>query len=46
MIHLPSLEALMDSIDREPEPRLKRRPAQRNTGRGERDEILKLIRRA
>ncbi len=46
MIYLPSLEALMDGIDREPAPKLKRRPAQRNAGRGERDEILKLIRRA
>ncbi len=46
MIYLPSLEALMDGIDREPAPKLKRRPAQRNAGRGERDEILRLIRRA
>lgn len=46
MIYLPSLEALLDGIGREPVPKLKRRPAQRNAGRGERDEILKLIRRA
>ncbi|HYO64579.1 MAG TPA: hypothetical protein VEU33_00745 [Archangium sp.] len=46
MVHLSSLEALMDGIDREPAPKLKRHPAQRNTGRGERDAILKLIRRA
>jgi predicted DNA-binding transcriptional regulator AlpA len=54
MIYLPSLEALIEGIDREPAPKLqrepapklKRRPAQRNAGRGERDEILKLIRRA
>jgi hypothetical protein len=46
MIYLPSLEALMAGIDREPAPKLKRRPAQRNAGRGEKDEILKLIRRA
>lgn len=46
MIYLPSLQALMDGIDRKPAPKLKRRPAQRNAGRGERDEILKLIRRA
>ncbi len=46
MIHLPSLEALMDGIDCEPAPKLKRRPAQRNAGRGEKDAILKLIRRA
>jgi hypothetical protein len=46
MIYLPSLEALMDGIDREPSPKLKRRPTQHNAGRGERDEILKLIRRA
>ena len=46
MIHLPSLEAFVDGIDREPAPKLKRSPAQRNTGRGEKDEILKLIRRA
>jgi hypothetical protein len=46
MIHLPSLEALMDGIDREPAPKLKRRPAQHNAGRGEKDAILKLIRRA
>ena len=54
MIDLPSLEALIDGIarepapklKREPAPKLKRRPAQRNTGRGERDAILKLIRRA
>ncbi|HEX5753720.1 MAG TPA: hypothetical protein VFZ09_46455 [Archangium sp.] len=54
MIDLPSLEALIDGIDREPAPKLKRepapmlkrRPAQSNAGRGERDEILKLIRRA
>lgn len=44
----------MDGIDREPSPKLKREPSpklkrhltQRNAGRGERDEILKLIRRA
>jgi hypothetical protein len=54
MIDLPSLEALIDGIarepvptrKREPAPKLKRRPAQRNAGRGEKDEILKLIRRA
>ncbi|WP_073561338.1 hypothetical protein [Archangium sp. Cb G35] len=54
MIDLPSLKALIDGIDHEPAPKLKRerapklkrRPAQRNAGRGEKDEILKLIRRA
>ncbi|WNG33380.1 hypothetical protein F0U61_06915 [Archangium violaceum] len=46
MIYLPSLEALIDGIDREPAPKLKRHTAQRNTGRWERDEILKMIRRA
>jgi hypothetical protein len=47
MICAKSLEALLERVDREPEtPRLKRRPARRDTGRGEteRAAILKLIR--
>jgi hypothetical protein len=36
MICAKSLEALLERVDREPEtPRLKRRPARRDTGRGE-----------
>lgn len=44
-----SLEALLERMDREPEsPRLKRRPARRDTGRGRSESaaILKLIRPA
>jgi hypothetical protein len=47
MICAKSLEALLERVDREPEPpRLKRRPARRDTGRGESESaaILKLIR--
>jgi hypothetical protein len=49
MICARSLEALLERVDREPEtPRLKRRPARRDTGRGESESaaILKLIRPA
>jgi hypothetical protein len=49
MICAKSLEALLERVDREPEtPRLKRRPARRDTGRGESESaaILKLIRPA
>ncbi|MDY7230613.1 hypothetical protein [Hyalangium rubrum] len=49
MICAKSLEALLERVDRKPEaPRLKRRPARRDTGRGgsERAAILKLIRPA
>jgi hypothetical protein len=34
MICTKSLEALLERVDREPVPRLKRRPARRDTGRG------------
>ena len=47
MICAKSLEALLERVDREPEtPKLKRRPARRDTGRGESESaaILKLIR--
>jgi hypothetical protein len=47
MICAKSLEALLERVDREPlAPRFKRRPARRDTGRGERASaaILKLIR--
>ena len=49
MICAKSLEALLERVDREPEtPKLKRRPAQRDTGQGKRESaaILKLIRPA
>jgi hypothetical protein len=48
MICAKSLEALLERVDREPAPRLKRRPARRDTGRGESVSaaILKLIRPA
>jgi hypothetical protein len=49
MICAKSLEALLERVDREPEtPRLKRRPARRDTGQGKRESaaILKLIRPA
>jgi hypothetical protein len=48
MICAKSLEALLERVDREPAPRLKRRPARRDTGRGERESeaILRLIRQA
>jgi hypothetical protein len=49
MICAKSLEALLERVDREPEtPRLKRRPARRDTRRGESESaaILKLIRPA
>jgi hypothetical protein len=49
MICAKSLEALLERVDREPlPPKLKRRPARRDTGRGERESaaILKLIRPA
>jgi uncharacterized protein with von Willebrand factor type A (vWA) domain len=47
MICAKSLEALLERVDREPEtPKLKRRPARRDTGQGKRESaaILKLIR--
>ena len=49
MICAKSLEALLERVDREPEtPKLKRRPARRDTGQGKRESaaILKLIRPA
>lgn len=48
MICAKSLEALLERVDREPAPRLKRRPARRDTGQGQRESeaILKLIRPA
>jgi hypothetical protein len=49
MVCAKSLEALLVRVDREPEtPRLKRRPARRDTGQGKRESaaILKLIRPA
>ncbi len=48
MICAKSLEALLERVDREPAPGLKRRPARRDSGRGEqeREAILKLIRPA
>ncbi len=49
MICTKSLEALLERVDHEPEvPRLKRRPARRDTGQGKRESaaILKLIRPA
>jgi hypothetical protein len=49
MICAKSLEALLERVGREPEtPRFKRRPARRDTGRGESESaaILKLIRPA
>ena len=46
MITLASLEAFQERGSREPVPRLLRRPARRASGRGEKDAILKLIRRA
>ena len=46
MICAKSLEALLERVDREPPPRLKRRPARCDNGRGERESeaILRLIR--
>jgi hypothetical protein len=47
MICAKSLEALLERVDRDPEtPKLKRRPARRDTGQGKRESaaILKLIR--
>ena len=46
MITLASLEAFQERGSREPVPRLQRRSARRASGRGEKDAILKLIRRA
>ena len=49
MICAKSLEALLERVGREPgSPRLKRRPARRDTGQGKRESaaILKLIRPA
>lgn len=49
MVCAKSLEALLERVDREPEtPKLKRRPARRDTGQGKRESaaILKLIRPA
>jgi hypothetical protein len=46
MITTASLEAFQERGSREPVPRLKRRPARRDSGRGEKEAILKLIRRA
>lgn len=48
MICAKSLEALLERVDREPAPRLKRCPARSDTGRGESQSaaILKLIRPA
>lgn len=46
MITLDSLEALQECFSREPTPKRKRQPAQQNTGRAEKDAILKLIRQS
>jgi hypothetical protein len=45
MICAKSLEALLERVDSEPVPRLKRRPARRDTGQGqrEREAILRLV---
>jgi hypothetical protein len=48
MICAKSLEALLERANRAPPPRLKRRPARRDTGQGKRESeaILRLIRPA
>jgi predicted DNA-binding transcriptional regulator AlpA len=46
MITTASLEAFQERASLAPIPPTKRRPARRTNGRGERDAILKLIRRA